>query len=167
MHTAQRWYLVHTLPHREVSAALQLENQSFRTFLPKQLKTVRHARQLRTAIGAYFPRYLFVRLDLSKDRWRSVNGTVGVSRIVLGGDLPAPVPDGIVEALAAAADARGVLSGLPLDVGQRVRVVAGPFAEQVGTILRMHESGRVRVLLEIMGGHVPLEADREFLAAAG
>ena len=29
-----RWYAVHTLPHGELRAEEQLENQGFRTFLP-------------------------------------------------------------------------------------------------------------------------------------
>ena len=55
------------LTGREVLAAEQLERQGFRAFLPKQLKTVRHARKVRVALGAYFPGYLFVELDLAAD----------------------------------------------------------------------------------------------------
>src|SRR5271154_3971476 len=107
----RRWRLVRALTGREVFAAEQLQRQGFVTFLPKQLKTVRHARRVRVALGAYFPGYLFVRLDLAKDRWRSVNGTLGVSHLVGSEDRPTPVPLGVVEALIEAADARGVLTG--------------------------------------------------------
>ena len=44
----ERWYVVHSLPHRETQAQLQLENQRYRVFLPKREKTLRHARRLRT-----------------------------------------------------------------------------------------------------------------------
>ena len=50
-----RWRLVRALTGREVLAAEQMERQGFVTFLPKQLKTVRHARKVRVALGAYFP----------------------------------------------------------------------------------------------------------------
>ena len=40
-----RWYAVHTQPKREFYARLQLEGQGFRVFLPKGLRTIRHARK--------------------------------------------------------------------------------------------------------------------------
>src|SRR5437016_11201899 len=81
----ERWYAVHTLPLRETYAEGHLRNQGFATFLPKRHKTVRHARKLRAVEAAFFPRYLFVVLDLARHQWRSVNGTYGVSRLVMRG----------------------------------------------------------------------------------
>ena len=43
----QRWYVVRTQPHRETQAARQLENQDFRVFVPRILKSRRHARKFR------------------------------------------------------------------------------------------------------------------------
>src|SRR5215470_9271327 len=124
----ERWYVVHTLPFAEARAEAQLRNQGFRTFQPKRHKTVRHARRLRTVEAPYFPRYLFVVLDLARHQWRKVNGTFGVSRLVMRGDQPHPIPRGVVEALIAAADARGILQlGGTLQVGGPVRLIAGPF----------------------------------------
>jgi transcription antitermination factor NusG len=153
----ERWYVAHTLPLAEMRAEAQLENQGFRTFLPKRNKTVRHARKLRTLEAPFFPRYLFMVLDLTRDRWRSVNGTFGVSRLVMQGELPQPVPCGVVEALVAAADQRGILQlGAQLKVGSPVRLLAGPFAEQLATLDYLDESGRVRLLLDILGRQVAI-----------
>jgi hypothetical protein len=63
----ERWYVVHTQPHRESRAQTQLAAQGFRTFLPLHRKTVRHARKLKTVSTPFFPRCLFVALDLSRD----------------------------------------------------------------------------------------------------
>ena len=49
-----RWYVVHTLPHQESRAEVQLTNQQYRAFLPKREKTVRHARKLRTVVAPFF-----------------------------------------------------------------------------------------------------------------
>ncbi len=163
---AQRWYLVKAIPGRELIAEQQLRNQGFVGFLPKQMKTVRHARRVRVSLSAYFPGYLFVRLDLDRDRWRSVNGTLGVSYLVGRGERPAPVPRGVVETLIEAADGREVIHAPSLTAGQTVRIGAGVFAEQLAVIERLDEAGRVRVLLEIVGGRVPVELRREFLAPA-
>jgi len=157
----ERWYAVHTLPFAEGRAETQLANQNFYTFLPKRQKTIRHARKLRTVIAPFFPRYLFVALDLNRDRWRSVNGTFGVSSLIMAGDLPCPAPHGIVESMLAVADAEGVLQlHWNLNVGAPVRVAAGPFAEQLGILDRLDDSGRVRVLLNIFGRQVPVSLDR-------
>jgi transcription antitermination factor NusG len=151
----ERWYAVHTLPFAERRAEAQLENQHFSTFLPKRQKTIRHARKLSTVIAPFFPRYLFVALDLNRDRWRSVNGTFGVSSLIMGGDLPCPAPHGIVESMVSVADAEGVLQlHSDLKVGAPVRLAAGPFAEQLGILDRLDDSGRIRVLLNIFGRQV-------------
>src|SRR5258708_32245573 len=96
-----RWYAVHTQPNREWRAKNQLENQAYEVFLPRRLKTVRHARKLTNVVAPFFPRYLFIRLDLTQHRWRSVNGTFGVARLVMQGDMPHPVPRGVVETMIA------------------------------------------------------------------
>jgi transcription elongation factor/antiterminator RfaH len=153
----ERWYAVHTLPFAEARAEGQLRNQGFCTFQPKRHKTVRHARRLTTVEAPYFPRYLFVVLDLARHQWRKVNGTFGVSRLVMRGDQPHPVPRGVVEALIATADARGILQlGDKLQVGGPVRLMAGPFAEQLAILDHLDDSGRVRVLLEILGRQVAI-----------
>src|SRR5690348_17124734 len=94
-----RWFLVHTLPKRENQAKLHLCAQGFRVFLPSIRRTVRHARRLRTVNAPLFSRYLFIRLDLSRDRWLSVQGTVGVSHLFMCEGMPVPVPVGVVESL--------------------------------------------------------------------
>src|SRR5258705_2761 len=48
----ERWYVVHTLPLREQSVQRYLENQQYRTFLPRYIKTVRHARRLKTIVAS-------------------------------------------------------------------------------------------------------------------
>jgi transcription elongation factor/antiterminator RfaH len=151
----ERWYAVHTLPFAELRAEGQLRRQGFQTFQPKRHKTIRHARRLSRVEAPYFPRYLFIVLDLARHQWRSVNGTFGVSRLVMCGDEPHPVPRGVVETLIAAADSRGILQlARTLQVGDLVRLMAGPFAEQLAILDHLDESGRVQVLLDILGREV-------------
>ena len=160
-----RWYVVHALPHREFGAANQLRFQNFETFLPVHLKTVRHARQFRTVKAAFFPRYLFVRLNLARDRWRSVNSTFGVSRLIMEGEVPKPVPLGIVEELAAITDREGLLSfAQRMQPGERVRILQGPFADHIGKLIDVDERSRVRILLEVMGFPVVVHTSGEQLA---
>ncbi len=113
-------------------------------------------------MAPFFPRYLFVLLDLSRQQWRSVNGTFGVSSLVMAGDLPCPVPAGIIESMLACADADGILRVQPdLKIGAAVRVAAGPFSEQLGILDGLDDKGRVRVLLDILGRKVPVHLAKD------
>jgi transcription elongation factor/antiterminator RfaH len=152
---SDRWYVVYTLPHREASAQLHLRNQDFRTFLPLVSKTIRHARRHDTVLAPLFPRYLFVEFDLTRHRWRAINGTRGVTRLIMQDDRPSPLQSGVVETLIASSSPAGeVLFCGDMAPGDRVRLVAGPLAGQLGILQRLHSAGRVQVLLEIMGSHV-------------
>lgn len=161
----ERWYVVRARPRREAGAEAQLKAQGFRVFLPNVVRTVRHARKLRTAKTPAFPGYLFVALDLRRDRWRSVNGTYGVAALIMGEDAPMPVPKGVVEALIGYVDESGACRfDRDLAEGQAIRVIAGPFAQALGELVKLDASGRVRVLLDIMGGKVMTLLERASLA---
>jgi transcriptional antiterminator RfaH len=149
----ERWYVARTLPHRELRAAQQLANQGFRSFVPRYWKNRRHARKMETISVPLFPRYIFTILDPGRDRWRSINGTFGVDRLITYGGEPRPVPHGVVERLIEASDLEGNIQfDFQLKEGQTVRVTAGPFADLVGELEYLDDHGRVRILLEIMGG---------------
>jgi transcriptional antiterminator RfaH len=147
-----RWYAVYSRPHAEKRAAAHLARQGFRAFLPLYVKTVRHARQFRTARAPFFSRYLFVELALGRDRWRSVTGTFGVSHMIMEGEAPKPVPLGVVESILANADEHGILkTEATLEPGQPVRIGNGPFAGMLATLVALDDDQRVALLLDILG----------------
>ena len=163
----RRWFVAQTIARLEPRAQFQLQAQNFETFLPRVARTIRHARKLRTVLSAAFPGYVFVRLDLERDRWRAVNGTIGVSRLIMGRDRPTPVPHGVVESIMGYVDGQGIARfDRDLVEGQAVRIKDGPLAEAVGRLVRLDSNGRVRVMLEIMGGAVQTSVDRSALEAA-
>jgi transcriptional antiterminator RfaH len=144
--------VVRTLAQRERHAVHQLANQGYRAFLPLHLKNRRHARKVETISAPLFPRYLFTILDRTRDRWRSINGTLGVERLLMCGGEPQPVPPGLVENLILTADDESVIHfDYALHPGQKVKVAAGPFADLIGQLERLDDRGRVSVLLELMG----------------
>jgi len=165
--TSHRWYAVQCQPHRERGAAVHLASQDYNVFLPWRRKSRRHARRVEAVLRPYFPGYLFISLDPERDRWRPVNGTFGVVRLVMQGDKPAAAPPGMIEALLDCCNPDGILEWQPeLVPGQRVRVSAGPFADLVGELERLDASGRVRVLLNIMGSKVPTSLARSDVVPA-
>jgi transcriptional antiterminator RfaH len=113
---------------------------------------------LRDTLKPLFPGHIFIVIDLSKQRWRSISGTFGVAR---------PVPPGVVEGLAASCESRGVFRiDDGLEIGQEVRILSGPFAETLCRLAHLDDRGRVRVLLEIMGMEVAAQLDRSAIAPA-
>ena len=159
----ERWFAVHSQPKREWRAEAQLVNQGLRVFLPKQLKTVRHARKFRTVLAPFFPRYLFVALDAG-------SGSLAQHQQHHRSFLPG---DGGRESTASSdrrcrSHDRGdrPQGDTHLEIGSSVRLLAGPFADQLGRLSRLDDAGRVHVLLEIMGASIPVQMPREFVAAA-
>ena len=148
-------------------ARVHLDAQGFRSFLPRFHKIVRHARQLREVIAPVFPGYIFIVFDPERDRWRSINGTFGVARLVIAHQRPTPVPKGVIEGLLASLDHAGLVRfDDGLQPGQSVRVIGGPFAEALGMLQRLDAKGRVQVLLNILGGQTRVMMNRANLTAA-
>jgi transcriptional antiterminator RfaH len=162
----ERWFLVNSQPKSERKAQWHLGAQGFRTFLPQFQKTTRHARKLATAMTPLFPGYLFIALDLKRDRWLSVRSTIGVSRLFTQDGRPVPVPVGIVESLIAHSDGNLTRLDDGLVEGQAVRILFGPFSDLVGTLARLDATGRVQVLLQMMGASVPVMLHRSALSPA-
>lgn len=159
-----RWYAVNTKPYGELLAREHLNRQGFRCFLPLTLRTIRHARRLRTQRSPLFPGYLFVALDPERDCWRPINNTSGVRAIVMGSCAPQAVPRGVVEALECLSAGDGLVRlDAMLDAGDRIRMLAGPFAGAIGRLERLDGKARARCLLEIMGGQVMVDVARSAL----
>ena len=163
----ERWFVARVLAHQENRAQFNLHRLGFRSFLPRLRRTIRHARKLRDTLNPLFPGYIFIVIDLSKQRWRSINGTFGVASLIMGAEQPTPVPPGVVEALVASYESRGVVRfDDGLEIGQKVRILSGPFAETICRLADLDDRGRVRVLLEIMGMEVAAQLDRSAIASA-
>ena len=80
----ERWFVARVLAHQENRAQFNLHRLGFRSFLPRLRRTIRHARKLRDTLNPLFPGYIFIVIDLSKQRWRSINGTFGVASLIMG-----------------------------------------------------------------------------------
>ena len=84
-----------------------------------------------------------------------MNGTRGVSHLIMQGELPQAVAHGIVESLQQRMRPDGTIDLTPrLHVGQSVRIAHGPFADLIGTLDQLDAEGRVRVLLQLLGRSV-------------
>ncbi len=164
-----RWFVAQTQPHAETKATSHLNRQGFDVYLPRYLKRRRHARKIETVAVPLFPRYLFVAVDTTVQRWRSICSTVGITRLICRGDEPTAVPDGVIEALKSREDADGFvkLGRRPrFSPGDRIRVLDGAFFDCLGLFEGISERERVTILLDLLGRKVRVVLDEELVAAA-
>jgi transcriptional antiterminator RfaH len=162
----RRWYAVKSHPRKEAFALQHLERQGFGTYLPLVSEIVRLRTRTQTVKKPFFPGYLFVALNLDVDRWRSVNGTLGVTGLVSFGERPAPTPRGLVERLRELTASSGELSfDDELQPGAAVRVVGGPMDRFIGVFQGQDAGSRVRVLLTMLSREVSVSVPRSQVMA--
>lgn len=153
---AGRWAVVNTQPHRETVAVENLDRQGFTVYCPWVRRSVSHARRLQMVLRPLFPGYVFVLVDPERQRWRPILSTIGVRTLVHFGDRPAQLEAGFIAALREREE-NGVIARplpvrrrQPLEVGEAVRLVSGPFAGLVATILSLDERERLTVLMDVL-----------------
>jgi len=164
-----RWYVVQTQTHAENKAAAHLLRQEFSIYLPRYQKRRRHARKTEMVAAPLFPRYLFVGVDMATQRWRSIQSTFGVSRLVCNGDEPAAVSASVVEALQRREDENGFVlleHRQRFSAGDHVRVIDGAFADCLGLFEGVRDDERVTLLLDLLGRKVRVMIDELSVAAA-
>ncbi len=169
MSAGTRWYVVQTQPHAENKAAMHLGRQGFATYVPRYLKRRRHARKVETVSAPLFPRYLFVAIDTTSQRWRCVQSTIGVSHLVGNSDEPIALADKVIEELRHREDEAGfirLLSPPRFRPGDAIRVLEGAFSACLGIFEGMTAAERVAILLDLLGRKVRVVMDAELVAAA-
>ena len=164
-----RWYVVQTQVNGEAKAAQNLQRQGYEVYLPRYLKRRHHARKMDFTAKPLFPRYMFVAINVATQRWRSIQSTFGVTRLVCNGEDPAAMPEGVVAALKAREDDKGFVK---LDLrpafapGDKVRVLAGAFMDNAGLFNGLADHDRVSILLDILGRKVRVLLHADLVAAA-
>ena len=164
-----RWYVANTHPKAEIRALWHLRNQDFDAYLPSYRRQRRHARKVEMVSRPLFPSYLFIAMDLTATRWRSIRSTVGIRHLISNGDMPAPVPEGVVEDIRAREDDDGLVpvpTAPPFSQGESVEVTDGPLKSQVGFFECVSDDERVVILLNMLGRQIrvplPVHAVRAY-----
>lgn len=169
-HTAlpdgQRWFCVNTKPHAEFTALADITSgtrgrRTLRAWLPLFVDYERGA-----SIQPLFRSYLFVALDPTVDAVSRAWYSEGVRQVISSANnRPIPLPHGFVESLQARGRAGdGVIDERsnapafqPVCEGDGLRVLHGPFVDQVG-ICRMSDGERIKVLLGALEVSMPRSA---------
>ncbi len=151
------WHLIHTKIRQERVAHDNLAQQGFECFLPLiRMEKLRRG-ALQVAQEALFPRYLFIRLDTgpASPSWAPIRSTVGVSRLVTFGQIPAKVDDDLISSLRIQSESTD-LQQRHFTTGEAVEVTEGPFVGLQAFYQMADADGRVMVLLNILSKNVQL-----------
>jgi len=164
------WIVAHSHVNAENSAEAHLRRQGFEVYLPRYQKTKRHARRIEQVIRPLFPRYLFVKFSPQSTQWRCIRSTIGISHLLTAGDQPLTAPDGIIKELRGRENYLGFVSGLGsegMKLGQKVKIISGPFSDHLGIFDGLSDSQRVAVLLDVMGRQVRAKIPADTIMATG
>jgi transcriptional antiterminator RfaH len=164
------WCVAYTQPMKELIARQHLLDQGYQVYMPRFKKICRHARKVEEKLAPLFPRYIFVGMNLESAKWRSINGTRGVSHLLMNNNLnPAKVPTYVIEALRTQEIGDGVVTLTALSTftkGESVRIMDGVFKDQVATFESMDDKSRVHLLLTFMGREMKMSLPKYAVEAA-
>jgi transcriptional antiterminator RfaH len=149
------WACARLESRREAVAQHFLKLAGYEVYIP-QVREQRLRRRRRVeVVSPLFPAYGFIVIE---QQWHSARWSIGVTAIIMDGVAPARVPD-LVVADIRAREVRGAveLPKLPeappgIKVGERVRVLGGPFQGHFGLYAGMKPHERVEVLLALFSG---------------
>jgi len=161
------WVVVMTKPNCENIAVANLAQQGFTCYSPR-FKEIRPDKV--TLIKPLFPRYIFTLIDKF---WYCIQGTRGVSYLLMGIDAPLQVPALVIDSIRSREDGEGFIMLHPkatiterFNKGDKVRAVEGPFADKLLIYEDMPNKDRVRVLASILGRQVLTTIPEKSLVAA-
>lgn len=156
----ENWFAAQLKPNAIRIAQRNLDRQRFVHVAPRMIVSRRQSGRIVRREDMVFPGYVFVQFDPVRPGWQAINGTPGITRLLIGDPHdPRPVPGAFMQALLARCDATGLI--VPpdaLDVGDRVEMVDGPFATLVGRIEALDRDGRVRVMMDLLGRETRVSA---------
>ncbi len=166
----KRWYVVQTYSGLENSVqinlerrikSMQMEELIFEVVIPEEVRLEKkNDGTLKEKTVKLYPGYVFIEMIVTDDSWFVVRNTPGVTGFLGssgGGTKPIPLPPDEINPILKRA---GLMQAPKLNVkkGDRVRVTAGPFANQIGVVDAIdEEKAEVTVLVEMFGRPTPAE----------
>ncbi len=165
----QNWFIVHTYSGYEERVKRNLEqrvkymdasNKIFQIVIPTEDEIEIRGGQKRTVTKKIFPGYVLVNMLLSEESWFVVRNTPGVTGFVGMGNMPTPLRQEEVAQILKRMEAEAPTIKVTFKVGERVRIVDGPFNDFRGVVSEIDmERTKVRVMVSFFGRETPVELD--------
>jgi transcription antitermination factor NusG len=157
-----RWYALYLRSRHEKAVDVRLREKGIETYLPMVEEIRQYSDRKKIVLEPLFRGYLFVRTDLGDKV--PILQTGGVVRFVGIGLKASPIPDKQIGWIRIAGGDPSRIKREPYWVaGERVRVIAGPFAGIEGLIVTLKDSMRVVLSVECIGQSVSVEVTRDWV----
>jgi len=163
------WFVVHCYSGYEKKVRHNLEQRIetmgmrdmiFDVIIPTQEEVEVKDGKRRTVERHIFPGYVLVNLILTEESWFVVRNTPGVTGFVGMGNLPTPLRPEEVAQIIKRMESDSPMVNVTFKVGERVRIVDGPFNDFRGVVADIDmERTKVRVLVSFFGRETPVELD--------
>lgn len=163
------WYVIHCYSGYENKVRHNLEqrietmgmkDRIFDVVIPTQEEIEVKDGKRRTVERHIFPGYVLVNMTLSEESWYVVRNTPGVTGFVGMGNTPTPLRPEEVSQIIKRMEADAPTVKVTFKVGERVRIVDGPFNDFRGVVSEIDmERTKVRVMVSFFGRETPVELD--------
>jgi transcriptional antiterminator NusG len=167
--TERAWYVVHCYSGYENKVRHNLEqridtmgmkDKIFDVVIPTQEEIEVKDGKRRTVERHVFPGYVLVNMVMTEESWYVVRNTPGVTGFVGMGNAPTPLRPEEVAQILRRMEAEAPRVKVTFRVGERVRIVDGPFNDFRGTVAEIDmERSKVRVMVNFFGRETPVELD--------
>jgi transcriptional antiterminator NusG len=110
----------------------------------------------------YFPGYILVQLDLTKEIYHLIKNLQKVSGFLGSGDNPAPISDDEIQRILGSVSESAInqKNGISFEIGEKVKVCDGPFASFNGLVEEIdEEKSRLKVSVSIFGRATPVDLE--------
>lgn len=163
------WFVIHCYSGYENKVRYNLEqrietmgmkDKIFDVVIPTQEEIEVKDGKRRTVERHVFPGYVLVNMILSEESWYVVRNTPGVTGFVGMGNDPTPLRPEEVQQILRRMEAEAPHVKVSFKVGERVRIVDGPFNDFRGQVSEIDmERTKVRVMVNFFGRETPVELD--------
>ncbi len=163
------WYVIHCYSgyEKKVCHAIEqrietmgMRDKIFDVIVPTQEEIEVKEGKRKTVEKRVFPGYILVEMKMDEDSWYVVRNTPGVTGFVGMGNEPTPLRAEEVKQIMDRMSDEAPKVKVSFKVGQRVRIVSGPFNDFPGTVAAIDiDKSKVRVMVNFFGRDTPVELD--------
>lgn len=167
--TERAWFVIHCYSGYENKVRYNLEqrietmgmkDKIFDVVIPTQEEIEVRDGKRRSVERHVFPGYVLVNMILTEESWYVVRNTPGVTGFVGMGNEPTPLRPEEVQQILRRMEAEAPMVKVTFKVGERVRIVDGPFNDFRGIVSEIDmEKTKVRVMVNFFGRETPVELD--------
>lgn len=165
----KRWYVVHTYSGYENKVKADLEKRIeylnlgekiFRVEVPqKPVTKIKDGKKTEREEKIY-PGYVLVEMIMDEDSWYAVRHTTGVTKFVGSAKKPIPAKDSEIKKIIYKTQSSVAKIELDVKVGDKVRIVSGPFSDFIGDITEVYpDKSKLRATVSIFGRETPVELE--------